>query len=340
MHQIKLITLPSAKELGKQINYHLNSLFSSQKKTNYVVNADFIRFSNGEGKCVIEGNITNCDIYIICDPSNYGVKYNFINFEHNMGPDEHVQDIKRAISAIAGHANRINVVMPLFYQSRQDKRKKAESLDCAMLLKELEWYGVKNIVTVDIHNQTVENAIPFNMGFYNESALDILLSEFKRTVKPNNLFVISPDSGATKKANYCAKKLNTHQIATFEKRRNYNLIDKGQNPIEYHEFTGPKTLSGHDVLLVDDMIASGNSLISSIHHLKKITANNIYLMTTFSLFTEGLQGFITAHKNGLFQSLFTTNLSYIPKTYEKNKFIHIVDCSQQIAQRIYTINQE
>lgn len=338
MHQLKLIALPNIKNLTPQINQYLNDLYSPDQKINYLADAEFIRFNNGEGKCVIKDDVSGCDIFILCDPSNYGIEYDLIGTKHSVGPDEHIQDIKRAISAIGGRAHRINVVMPFLYQGRQDKRKIAESLDCAMLLKELEWYGVKNIITVDAHNISVENAIPFGMSFYNHSMLNQLISKFASSVQYDKLFVVSPDSGASKKADLCAKKLGISKVGTFEKRRNYTVVAEGQNPIEYHKFNGPKTLAGYDILLIDDMIASGNSLISSIKRLKELHASKIHLMTTFSLFTSGLQCFIDAHQAKLFDSLFTTNLSYIPTSYQKHRFIHIVDCSKQIAEAIYNIN--
>ena len=337
MNKPRLIASPSITELGQKINEHLRDLYSS-KDENFLVDAEFIRFNNGEGKCIIRDDISGCDLYILCDPSNYNASYNLIGTKHHMGPDEHYQDIKRAISASKAQAHRINVVMPLLYQSRQDKRKVAESLDCAMMLKELEWYGVKTIITIDAHNMAVENAIPFNTTLLNDTVLDNLLNSFNTEQSYNDLFVVSPDAGASKKADYSAKYLGITTSGFFEKRRNYNVIKKGQNPIEYHEFNGPKSLAGYDILLVDDLIASGSSLLSSMKHLKKLQANKIHLVTTFSLFTNGLQCFIDAHKEGLFNDLYTTNLSYIPKEYQKHNFLHIVDCSQKIAQSIFDNN--
>ena len=334
-----LIALPNIVEFGHSINAHLNDLYQTTNQ-NYIADVEYIRFSNGEGKCVINENISGKDVFILCDPSNYGVHYDLINTKHFMGPDEHIQDIKRTISALQGQANRINIVMPLLYQSRQDKRKKLESLDCAIMLKELEWYGVKNIITVDIHNIAVENAIPFKTTLYNVTVLDELLKEFSLVVDTSKLFVVSPDSGASKKADFAANYFGGIENGSFEKRRNYNVVKNGQNPIEFHEFNGPKTLEGRDILVVDDMIATGSSLLSSIKALKKIQANKIHLMTTFSLFTNGIECFVDAHKKGLFDALFTTNLSYIPPAYKNHSFIHIVDCSEKIANLIYNINKE
>ena len=338
MHQVKLIATPSSLELAQNVNQYLNKLFHS-KNQNYIANIEFIRFSNGEGKCVIKEDLSGYDIYILCDPGNYGSYYNLIDTKHYMGPDDHIQDLKRAISALSGQAARINVVMPMLYQSRQDKRKTTESLDCAMLLKELEWYGVKNLITIDVHNASVENAIPFGMSFHNYTAIDKLLKEFASAKKWEKLFVVSPDTGASKRADYSAKALGVTESGFFEKRRNYNILKDGQNPIEYHEFNGPKSLSGYDILLVDDMIASGNSLLSSMKLLKELDANKIYLMTTFSIFTSGLKRFIDAKNQNLFDTLFTTNLSYIPSEYQKYDFINIVDCSSEIANSILNLNQ-
>ncbi|MBQ3293278.1 ribose-phosphate diphosphokinase [Candidatus Saccharibacteria bacterium] len=338
MHQIKLIATPSSLELAQNVNQYLNKLFHS-KNQNYIADTEFIRFNNGEGKCIAKENLSGYDVYILCDPDNYGSHYDLVNTKHYMSPDEHIQDLKRAISALGGQAARINVVMPMLYQSRQDKRKTTESLDCAMMLKELEWYGVKNLITIDVHNASVENAIPFGMSFHNHTAIDKLLKEFTSTRKWDKLFVVSPDIGASKRADYSAKALNVTESGFFEKRRNYNILKDGQNPIEYHEFNGPESLSGYDILLVDDMIASGNSLLSSMKLLKKLGANKIYLMTTFSIFTNGLERFIDAKNQALFETLFTTNLSYIPPAYQEYDFIHIVDCSPEIANSIFNLNQ-
>lgn len=336
MHKPRIIITPSAAKLGEAVNTHLNQ--HCKTKENYIANTDFVRFSNGEGKCVIKDDLAGCDIYIISDPSNYGASYDLIKTPHHMSPDEHFSDIKRAISALRGQACRINIIMPLLYQSRQDKRKIKESLDCAMALKELEWYGVKNIITVDIHSLSVENAIPFNTALHNSSALDILLDSFKSTIKYDNLFVVSPDSGAKKKADYAAKYLGINKSGSFEKRRNYEIVKDGQNPIEFHEFIGPSSLKNHDILLVDDMIASGASLLSSIKLLKKLHANKIHLMVSYSLFTSGIDSFIKANAEKEFDTLFTTNLSYIPDEYSKYDFIHIVDCSAELAKQIELLN--
>ena len=339
MHKIKLITPENSLDFGQKVNQHLNKLYST-KNQNYLANVEFVRFNNGEGKCVVKDDLYGYDIYILCDTSNHNVSYDLAGKPHSMGPDEHIQDIKRAISALKGSAYRINIIMPLLYQSRQDKRKQAESLDCAMFLKELEWYGVKNLITVDIHNISVENAIPFNLTLHNETVVEKLLTEFKSSENTENLFVVSPDAGASKRAEYLAKILETEKSGFFEKRRNYNIVQAGQNPIEYHEFNGPDTLSGYNVLLVDDMIASGNSLLSSIKLLKNLHAEKIHLMTTFSLFTNGIDGFAKAHKDGLFDTLFTTNLSYIPKEYQEANFIKTVDCSSEIANSVYRLNTD
>lgn len=339
MHKIKLIVPPNAKDFGQKVNQHLNKLYSTAKKESYIADVEFVRFNNGEGKCVIKEDLSGYDVYILCDPGNYGVYYDLINAKHYLGPDEHFQDLKRAICALKGTASRINVVMPLLYQSRQDKRKNSESLDCAMMLKELEWYGVKNLITFDAHNMAIENAVPFGLTIYNQLPIDSLLKEFSFAKKWQKLFVASPDTGASKRAEYSAKTLGIKEHGFFEKRRNYNVVKKGQNPIEYHEFNGPKSLSGYDILLVDDMIASGSSLLSSMKLLKALNANNIYLMTTFSMFTNGIECFVKAHKERLFETLFTTNLSYIPEKYQKYSFIHVVDCSQEIADSIFKLNQ-
>lgn len=300
-----------------------------------IVNAELVRFGNGEGKCVLHGDVRESDVYIFCDPSNYSVTYEMTNGTHFMGPDEHVQDLKRVISAISGRANSINVIMPMMYQSRQDKRHGQESLDCAMFLMEMKWYGVKEILTFDLHNGAVANAIPFGLELEDVSVDEdlILAISNNQRLEKKHLFVVSPDNGARNRARFAADLLNVN-YGFFDKRRTYDLVKDGKNPIESHVFNGPESLVDVDVIVVDDMIASGDSLISTATKLKEIGARDIYLATTFSLFTSGIERFIQAKKQGIFTKLYTTNLVYIPEKTKQSDFIKVVDCSKIIAERI------
>lgn len=258
-----------------------------------------------------------------------------------MMPDEHYQDLKRIISSMGGHASKITLIMPLLYQSRQDKRSSRESLDCAMALQELEKYNISELVTFDAHNPMVSNAIPNNMTFSNgyatgEMILSLLSNE---EIDINKLFIVSPDEGARSRAKFLADILGGIKYGNFDKRRDYNKIEDGKNPIVYHEFIGPSDLTGLDIIVVDDMIASGGSLIDTARQLKERGAEHIYLMTTFSLFTSGVEKFNTAYELGLFDKLYSTNLTYVPEEYKALPWFSSVDCSKKVGNIISNLNE-
>ena len=294
-NNLKLVVPNNFYEFGKKVNNHINLIRNTRE--NYIVDMELVRFNNGEGKCILKESVRDTDIYIMTDISNYDITYKAQRGVHHMMPDEHYQDLKRIISAICGHARKLTLIMPMLYQSRQDKRSSRESLDCAMALQELERYNISELVTFDAHNPIVANAIPNKMTFSNgyatgEMILSILNEE---KIDINKLFIVSPDEGARSRAKFLADILGGIKYGNFDKRRDYTKVEDGKNPIVYHEFVGPSDLTGVDIIVVDDMIASGSSLIDTAKQLKERGAERIYLMTTFSLFTKGVDSFDDAY---------------------------------------------
>ena len=339
MENLKLIVPENFREFGNKVNKHLSLIRNAER--NYVVKMNLVRFNNGEGKCVLKESVRHQDVFILTDIGNYDVTYKAQRGVHHMMPDEHYQDLKRIISAMSGHAQKITVIMPMLYQSRQDKRGFRESLDCAMSLQELERYDVKELVTFDAHNPLVANAIPNKMTFSNGYATsDLILNLLKNEkIDISKLFIVSPDEGARSKAKFLADILGGIKYGNFDKRRDYTTMEEGKHPIVYHEFVGPEDLSGLDIIVIDDMIASGGSLIDTAKKLKEKGAEHIYLMTTFALFTNGVEDFNMAYEQGLFDRLYSTNLTYVPKEYQELPWFSSVDCSSRIADIINHLHE-
>lgn len=334
MSKIKLVVLNNINEFGTKVNNHLMKM--NKVKSNYEVKIKSERFSNGEGKVAIKESVNGADLYIISDVGNYGISYMMHGKEHFMSPDEHFEDIKRVIAATSGHANKINVIMPLLYESRQHKRRGNESLDCAIALQELEKMGVDNIITFDAHDPSICNAIP-RLPFENFYPTHCILERIIENENIKDLLVISPDMGAMERARYYADMLGC-DVGVFYKRRDLSKVVNGKNPIVEHMYMGANP-KGKDVIIVDDMIASGNSMIDVAQELKEKGANKIYLVATFSLFTEGINNFIDAYEEGLFTKLYSTNLSYIPDDIKKLKWFDEVDISSYMALIINTIHK-
>lgn len=336
---IKLMVPDNFKNFGSKVNKHLNKIRNTNQE--YIADMELVRFNNGEGKCILKESIRNKDVYIMTDIGNYDVTYKVQRGIHHMMPDEHFQDIKRIISSMSGHAEKITLIMPLLYQSRQDKRTLRESLDCAMALQELERFSIKEIVTFDAHNPMVANAIPNKMTFSNGYATSDLVTKIlnKEKIDINKLFIVSPDEGARSKAKFLADILGGIKYGNFDKRRDYTKIEDGKNPIIYHEFIGPSNLDNLDVIIIDDMIASGSSLLDAANQIKQKGAKHIYLMTTFSLFTNGIDDFNKAYDDKIFTRLYSTNLTYVPKEYQNMPWFQNVDCSKKIAQIINSLHE-
>ena len=348
-----IIALNSCKELGSKIDAQLTCrrkqmftdsdehYYIDEAKDSYLIDITNPRFSNGEAKLTIQETVRGKDIYILADIGNYGCTYEMFGLETAMGPDEHFQDIKRAISAIEGNARRVSVIMPLLYASRQHKRKGRESLDCAMALQELERLGVENIITFDAHDPRVENAVPLRFeNLYPTFSIirTFLKTEENLTIDKSNMLVISPDTGAMDRAIYYASNLELN-IGLFYKRRDHTTIVNGKNPIIQHEYMGGE-IKGKNVLIVDDMISSGESIFELAEELKKRQANNIYVAVTFALFTEGIEKIKKFHEQGLIKNIFATNLTYIPQEILEANWFTEVDMSQFLAVLINRLNYD
>ena len=339
-HELVIIALESCKELGNAID----KLIQEKRNTNdsYLIPIDEIRFSNGEGKVKISESVRGKDIYILCDIGNYSCTYKMFGFVNHKGPDEHFQDIKRTVSAIRGKAAKITVIMPLLYESRQHRRKGRESLDCALALQELERLGVNEVLTFDVHDPNVQNAIPL-LSFENfyptyDIVKALVKTEEDLELNKDKLIVISPDTGAMDRAIYYSSVLGV-DVGLFYKRRDHSTIVNGKNPIVQHEYMG-RDVAGRDVLIVDDMIASGESVLDIATELKKRNVKNVYVATTFGFFTEGLEKFNKFHEDGIIKRVYSTNLTYIPDSLRDASWYRAVDMSELVSKIINKLNHD
>lgn len=337
--RIGLIVLDNFKEQGKQIDLYLSKKMQTDESS--IVDITQTRFSNGEAKLKIESSVRGRDVFILCDIGNYSLEYKMYDKVCYMSPDDHFCDLKRAICAIAGKASRITVIMPLLYASRQDKRNGRESLDCAMALKELEDLGVDAVITFDAHNPNIQNAIPhksFDNMYANGQIVKAFLENEKKVFNGDELIVISPDTGAMERAIFHANMLSC-DVGMFYKRRDFSVIIDGKNPIVEHVYTG-KDVAGKTVIVVDDMIASGESIIDVIHQLSQRKAKNIFVFSTFAFFTHGLEKFNVLHKEGKFNKIYSTNLTYTNPALVKTPWFYRCDLTQFIADVIEAINND
>lgn len=308
----------------------------------FVASADTIRFADGEGKCVLHESMRGHDVYILCDLFNYGVTYKMYGVEQRMSPDDHYQDLKRIIGAIGGKARRISVVMPMIYEGRQDKRSSRESLDCAISLQELVRMGVTNIITFDVHNGGVMNAIPYH-GFENVHPTYQMLKALVKKVPDisltsDELVMFSPDEGGMARCVYYSSILGL-DLSMFYKRRDYTRVVNGKNPIVAHEYLGGD-IRGKDVIVVDDIIASGESMMDVARKIREMGARRVFLFASFGLFCEGLEKIDEAYENGYFDYLFTTNLVYRSPELLSRKWFVEVNLTKYVALLIDTLNHD
>lgn len=337
-HELGIIALESCRELGEQVNKIIQQKRNTEESL--LIPTNEIRFSNGEGKVKLPETVRGKDIYILCDVGNYSCTYKMFGFTNHKGPDEHFQDIKRTVSAIRGKAARITVIMPLLYQSRQHRRKGRESLDCALALQELERLGVDEILTFDVHDPNVQNAIPL-LSFENlyptyDIVKSLISNEDTLSLDKEKLLVISPDTGAMDRAIYYSSVLGV-DVGLFYKRRDHSTVVNGKNPIVEHEYMG-REVEGKDVLIVDDMIASGESVLDIALELKKRNAKNVYVATTFAFFTEGLEKFNEYYSDGIIAKVYSTNLTYISPELREAKWFNAVDMSEFLSRIINRLN--
>ena len=350
-----LISLEGCEEMGDKVNdylvkwrredghIHKNDVaFSGYERDTYLVNAGVPRFGSGEAKGIIKESVRGMDLYLMVDVCNYSLTYSLTGHTNHMSPDDHYQNLKRVIAAVGGKARRLNVIMPFLYESRQHRRSSRESLDCALALQELVRMGVDNIITFDAHDPRVQNAIPLN-GFETVRPtyqfVKGLLRRFDDLkIDSQHMMAISPDEGATERAVYLANVLNL-DMGMFYKRRDYTRMVGGRNPIVAHEFLG-SSVEGKDVIILDDMISSGDSMLDVARQLKQRKAKRIFAAATFGLFTNGMDKFDKAYEEGIIDAILTTNLIYqTPELLARPYYINC-DMSKYIALMIDTLNHD
>ena len=355
--RLGLIPLNSSAALGKKVDDYLVSwrkgrgnefaekyvaAYEGYERDSYIIQSQVPRFGSGEAKGIINESVRGDDIYILLDVCNYSLTYSLCGYTNHMSPDDHFQDLKRVIAAIGGKARRINVIMPFLYESRQHKRSGRESLDCALGLQELTAMGVENIITFDAHDPRVQNAIPLH-GFETiqpayQFIKNILRNAPDMKLDKDHLMVISPDEGGMGRAIYMANNLGV-DMGMFYKRRDYTKIVNGRNPIVAHEFLG-SSVEGKDVLIIDDMISSGESMLDVAKELKRRKARKVFVCATFGLFTNGLSMFDKYYEDGLIDRVLTTNLVYQTPDLLSRPYYISVDLSKYIALIIDNLNHD
>ena len=350
-----IIAIDGCQAMGKEVDHFITTwrhedghkfmddvVFSGYQRDSYLVNAHVPRFGSGEAKGVIDESVRGMDLYILVDVCNYSLTYSMSGHTNHMSPDDHYQNLKRIIAAVGGKAKRINVIMPFLYESRQHKRSSRESLDCALALQELTHMGVDNIITFDAHDPRVQNAIPLS-GFETvrptyQFVKGLLDRYDDLIIDSDHMMAISPDEGATERAVYLANVLNL-DMGMFYKRRDYTRVVNGRNPIVAHEFLG-SSVEGKDVIILDDMISSGDSILDVAKQLKSRNAKRIFAAATFGLFTNGLDKFDEAYESGLIDGVLTTNLIYqTPELLSRPYYINC-DMSKYVALMIDTLNHD
>ena len=352
---LKLITLQSATDLGSKVNdylveyrssihnvYNEDPAFQGYSEKNYQLDFSAPRFNSGEGKVVLNETVRGKDLFIIVDVCNHSLTYNMNGYENHMSPDNHYQELKRVIGAAAGKAHRINVIMPFLYEGRQHRRTGRESLDCAFAFEELSEMGVSNFITFDAHDPRIQNAAPLK-GFDNftahyQFARALLNAEKDLVMDKDHIIVISPDEGALDRAIYFSSVLGA-DTGMFYKRRDYSTIVNGKNPIVAHEFLG-NDIHGKDIIIIDDMISSGDSMIDTSRQLKKMGAKRVFICTTFGLFTNGMDAFDKAYADGIFDKVITTNLCYRPPELLTKPYYLEADMSKFLASIIDFMNHD
>ncbi len=336
--KIALIALPSAEKIGHRVNRILSEW---RNGGDYLIPVECPRFSSGEAKCIIRESVRDRDVYIMVDVCNMSLTYRMFGETNHMSPDDHYQDLKRAIAACGGTAGRITVIMPFLYEGRQHRKTTRESLDCAVMLRELENMGVHSLLSFDVHDPRMQNVVPL-MGMEDISpALQFtqaLLTEYEDLIlDSSHLMFIAPDEGATGRVVFLASLFGVN-IGMFYKRRDYTRIIDGTNPVIAHDFCG-SSVEGKDVIVVDDMIASGGSILDTARQLKHMGAKRVFLFSTFGLFTSGLDKFDRAFASGDFDRIFTTNLIYQKPELLEREYYFSVKMDRYIAALIDTLNR-
>ena len=340
--ELSVVGMPGCEAFVEKVDNYLHPWRGSRGSQSYIVEPECKRFGTGEGKAVLHESLRGRDVYIIADMYNYGVTYKMYGTAYPMSPDDHFADLKRVINAIAGKARRITVIMPMLYESRQDKRHVRESLDCAVALQELENMGVTNIVTFDVHNIGIQNAVPL-IGFDNVQCTYQMIKALVKKIPDieldkDHVMVISPDEGGMTRCMYYSSLLSL-DLGMFYKRRDYTLVVNGKNPIVAHEYLG-RSVKGKDVIIVDDIISSGQSVLDVASNLKERGAKRIFAFATFGLFNEGLETIDKAYADGVFNRIFTTNLIYRSPELLKREWYTEVDLTKYVALIVDTLNRD
>lgn len=335
-----LISTSGAVDLTNKVDYYLTKWHSNNES--FIIESSCPRFSSGDAKGLIKSTVRGKDLYILVDVGNYNIKYDYFGMKNSMSPDDHYQDLKRIIQAASGKAHRITVIMPILYGGRQHRRTYRESLDCACALQELESMGVTNIICFDAHDPRMQNAVPL-MGFDNVMPTYQVLKSILKNISDINFskdkfMVVSPDEGALARNIYYASVLGV-DMGMFYKRRDYSTIINGRNPIVAHEYLG-NSVEGKDVFVADDIISSGESMLDLAYNLKEKKANRIYIFATYAIFTNGLEKFNKAYKDGIINGVFGTNLTYRTPELLNSPWFYEVDMSKYIAYIIEAINHD
>lgn len=340
--ELSVIGMRGCEDFALQIDSYLQEWRRHDSDGTYLVEAPCPRFGSGEAKGTVRNSLRGNDVYILCDVFNHGVTYNMYGMTVPMSPDDHFQDIKRIIGAIGGKARRINVIMPMLYEGRQHKRSGRESLDCALMLQELVNMGITNLITFDAHDPRVQNAIPLH-GFENVRTSYQMIKALLRIypdikIDPDNTMIISPDEGGMSKCMYYSSVMGI-DLGMFYKRRDYSVIINGKNPIVAHEYLG-RDVQDKDVIIIDDMISSGDSVIDVAQQLKSKGAKRIFVFATFGLFCNGLENMDKAYKDGIITKIFTTNLVYRMPELLKREWYQEVNLCKYVAYIIDTLNHD
>lgn len=351
-----IIAMPGCEEWGEKINAYLMRWYEQQEalgdtplyaqmganRSNFLIEARCPRFGTGEGKGMISSTVRGYDIYILCDIGAYNVSYKMYGREVPMSPDDHYQDLKRIIAAISGKAKRVNVIMPLLYEGRQHRRTSRESLDCALMLQELQGMGVSNIITFDAHDPRVENAIPLGSFESIKPSYQILKALFREErdlqIDRDHMMIVSPDEGALDRNIYYSSVLGI-DMGMFYKRRDYTTVVNGRNPIIAHEYLGDN-VEGKDVFVSDDILSSGESILDLARELKKRKANRIFASVTFALFTNGLEAFDKAYEEGIISRVISTNLTYRTPELKSREWFIEADLSKYMSYILASLNHD
>ena len=346
--KLRLMVFESAKELGEKLDEHLLNMYGiNSDEYTFIVPIRENFFSDGHLKVEIDETIRGKNLFLLTDIGNYSITYKMHELINHASPNDLMVQLKDGIGACNCHAANINIIMPLLYAGRQHRRNTRENLMCGMALREIDSINrIKSLITFDVHDQGVEHAI-HNMEFDNFYATNTILEQFIDDLsieELRNLVFVAPDNGATGRRNVYLNSFNSDYInkeaGSFYKERNYNTLVNGKYPVVKHEYSGNQNLEGKTAIVIDDMISSGGSMFDVISSLKERNVSHLYIITTFALFTEGIKKFDEYYNNNMFDGVYTTNLSYIPKSYQEKPWLHICDCSKMMAQIVYNMHNE